>query len=432
MTMRIVRFFCLLGLACGLTLLLTPSLARADGGAPNLAYVAGGDGGVSVIDIAQQKVVNSIKVEGDPEMVLLSLDGRFLYVTQPKQGKVSLVSAKTGNNVCSAALPGHPGLLAVDPNTNLLFAGANDASTVTSIDVKGDTCTVKQTFQVGGPVYGLAVVTLGTSSSVDSGNQLWVATTDAILIFDDLTGKQVAKIAVPEGPRYLSAPVGTAAYATTAQGTVIAIDFNTHQTLTLISGGEYGPMDYDAITTKIYVPDKRNQQLVVLNPVDANFVKPKSNPKPLDLGVVPVSIAITSDGAFGFVALEGGDTAMYDIPGRSLLNTIKVGGTPRFIITGIYPPSIGDTPEQANTIQTVMTVVAYVVVALLLIVPIVLFRRYSKARAAEDKKAAEDSGEEDGGGDEIEADEEDLAELEAGPQSPSAVQGSELRKRGEL
>ncbi len=64
--------------------------AYADGGAPNLAYVAGTAKGISVIDISQQKVTDSFTMGGDPEAIYLSLDGRFLYATQPTSGHVPL------------------------------------------------------------------------------------------------------------------------------------------------------------------------------------------------------------------------------------------------------------------------------------------------------------------------------------------------------
>src|SRR5690242_6207451 len=95
-----------------LTLLLpTTQHAYADGGAPNLAYVAGASKGISVIDIAQQKVTSTFSLNGDPHMVYLSLDGRFLYVAQPTLDRVTLLAAKTGQTVCSANVPGQPTLL---------------------------------------------------------------------------------------------------------------------------------------------------------------------------------------------------------------------------------------------------------------------------------------------------------------------------------
>lgn len=377
-----------------LALLLTPTV-YANGGAPNLAYVAGGDGGVAVIDVAQRQVTQNIQVTDKlPHMVQLSLDGRFLYVTQPELNKVALVSARTGETVCTTDVPGRPEVLALDLNTSTLFAAGQEDTTVTAIDVKDDRCSIARTFEVGGPVYGLGVATLGSSSS-GTGNQLWVATDQMIILFDDQSGQEITRIDIPEGPRYISTPPGTAAYVTTQQGTVVAIDFNTHKTLELISGGEYGPMDYDAITRKVYVPDFKSNQVVILNPVDQNMIKPENLPRPLDPGGRPASIAITSDGQLGFVAVSGGTVAMFDIPGRQLITTIQVGGDPQFIITGVYPPALGDTPEQANQLQTIATIGAYVIVAALLIVPIFLFRRFSRKNRIEQSDSEMDEDEED-------------------------------------
>ena len=98
-----------------LLLTLSPGSAHADGGAPNLAYVAGASRGMSIIDIAKQRVTNTLNVPGDPHMVLLSLDGRFLYVAQPTGGEVTVLATKTGQTICSAHLAGNPSLLALDP-----------------------------------------------------------------------------------------------------------------------------------------------------------------------------------------------------------------------------------------------------------------------------------------------------------------------------
>src|SRR5436190_514270 len=93
---------------------LTASSAHADGGAPNLAYVSGTPQGISVIDVAKQNVDRTIKVGGNPNTIQLSSDGRFLYVTQPELGKVSVIGAKDGNTICSADVPGQPTLLVLD------------------------------------------------------------------------------------------------------------------------------------------------------------------------------------------------------------------------------------------------------------------------------------------------------------------------------
>ena len=71
---------------------------------------------------------------------------------------------------------------------------------------------------------------------------------------------------------------------------------------------------------------------------------------------------------------------MLDIPGRQLITTFNVGGDPQFIITGLNPPAIGTTPQQASILGTIVNIAAYALVAALIIVPILFFTRYAKVR----------------------------------------------------
>ena len=99
---------------------------HADGGAPNLAYVSGTPSGVTVIDVLQGRVTKLISVAGDPSTILLSLDGRFLYVSQPGLGQVTVILAETGRPVCTARLPGEPAFLALDQYSNALYAAGRE------------------------------------------------------------------------------------------------------------------------------------------------------------------------------------------------------------------------------------------------------------------------------------------------------------------
>jgi DNA-binding beta-propeller fold protein YncE len=359
--------------------LLPPSIAHADGGAPNLAYVSGTSKGVSVVDVQQQKITGTISVPGNPDTVSLSLDGRFLYVTQPQLNKVSIVAAKTGEIICSADVSGQPTLLVFDSNVNALYAGGSGASSVTVLDATN--CKVKRVIQTAGPVFGLAFAAIGTSVSAGTGDQLWVANPSSIGIFDDISGKGLGTVLLPEGPRYLSIPPGATVYAATAKGTVVAIDLNAPYTVTsLLSGGDYGPMDYDATTGEVYVPDQKNNEFVVLTPMNAGFKAPKEPNRVIKVTARPVSIAITNDGQLGFGALDNGSVVLYDIPGRQIITTIQTGGSPRFVISGVYPPTFGTTPQQASLFEQAANIAGYLIVVALLVVPILLFRRYARRR----------------------------------------------------
>lgn len=353
-------------------------LAQADGGAPNLAYVAGASGGVAVVDVQQQKVTGTVKVTGDPHAVALSQDGRFLYVTQPPLHRMAILAAKTGAVVCTAAVPGEPNLLLFDPNVNMLYVAGDQSSTITVVDATN--CAIKRTIVTTGPVYGLAYAIVGFTVTGKTGEQLWVSNEKSITIYDDVNGKQLGTIAVPQGPRYLTIPAGGNVYATTQQGSIITLDITSHKITLLVSGGSYGPMDFDETTGVVYVPDSTNKQVLVLNPVNAGYKVPKEPERTIKLDASPRSVAITSDGQLGFFALSTGDVVMYDIPGQQISTTIHTGGTPRFIITGVYPPTFGTTPAQANFWGTFANVAGYLIVIVLLIIPFVLFRRHAKTR----------------------------------------------------
>jgi hypothetical protein len=304
----------------------------------------------------------------------LSLDARFLYVTEPQAGRLAILAAKTGETICTANIPGQPSLMAPDKSTGKIYVAGNGTSGVREVDPTN--CAITKTFQTKGPVYGLAVAVVASSLSKDSGNQLWVATTDELTVFDTLKGSVINHVLVAGSPQYVAIPPGATVYATTRQGSVVAVDLNSLKVIPLIQGSQYGPMDFDETTGEVYV----------LAPVNAGSTPPHQPSRTIELSAQPRSVAITSDGQIGFVALAGGNVAMLDVPGRQITNTFYVGGNPPFIITGMYPPVVGTTPQQANIWGTVINVAAYIFVIALLIVPVLLYRRYTRAN----RKAAEE------------------------------------------
>jgi len=210
--MKIVCRVGLLLLASAFLLLLFPLSQHvyADGGAPNLAYVAGAAHGIGVIDIGQQKVTSNISVDGDPQMILLSLDGRYLYVTQPTLGRVAIMSARTGKIICTASLPGQPSLLALGPESGALYAAGNGASIVSVLNPTN--CDVQHTFQTQSPVYGIGAGLVGAGNNLH--DQLWVSGTSSLTFFTP-NGQPSGSIPAAGGPQYLSLPGGYSLYVTT-------------------------------------------------------------------------------------------------------------------------------------------------------------------------------------------------------------------------
>lgn len=343
-TSRIKRACLFLLLATGLFMGGYSSIAFADGGAPQLAYVAGAGPGISIIDIARQRVTGTITVAGDPRTVLLSPDGYALYVTQPALGRVAVIIAKTGKTLCSASLPGQPSLLALSLDATVLYAAGQGNTSVRALNPT--TCAVERTFETHEPVYGLAVTASTAADATPSTpNQLWITGTTSLTVFE-VNGHLLGVVPIAGGPQYICIPGGFTAYVTTRQGSVVAVDLNTRQIdRTLLSGGQFGPMDYNAFTGEVYVPDRQHDRLDVLVPVTAGTASSVQEPaRVIPVSSSPQSVAITSDGQLGFVALADGQVLMLDIPGRSIVTNIAVGGVPRFIITGLYPPANSSFP----------------------------------------------------------------------------------------
>ena len=324
--------------------------ALADGGAPQLAYVAGTPQGISIIDIAQRRVTRTIIESGDPHSILLSLDGSVLYVSRPALGQVAVIAAKTGKTLCSVTIPGQPSLLALSLDSTVLYAAGHGDMSVRALDPQ--TCSIKQTFETHEPVYGLAVTASAAANATPSTpNQIWITGTTTLTIFD-ANGQLLGSVPIAGGPQNISIPGGFTAYVTTRQGTVVAVDLNSRQVIrTLLSGGQFGPMDYDANTGEVYVPDRMHNQLDVLAPIVADTTVPQQEPaRIIPLHSSPQSVAITSDGQLGFVTLSNGQVLMLDVPRGSIVTNFSVGGTPHFIITGLYPPANAPltTPQQAT------------------------------------------------------------------------------------
>jgi len=368
---KMYRLFSWSGLVLVLCLIFTLP-AYADGGAPNLAYVAGTTTGISVIDVAQQRVSRTIALPGDPRSVLLSMDGSLLYTTQPLKGNVAILDAATGKTQCSTTVAGEPSVLALSPLADVFYVGSNTTSQVQIFDAK--TCARRQEFQAPGPVYGMAISFLGGAlPSAQGSYQLLVATTDKLAAFD-VDGTPLAQFALPAGPQSLCIPPGPIVYVTTRQGTVVALNLGTRQlTAPLLTGGPFGTMDYDAITGEIYVPDVSHHQLAVLAPVTPGVqLHPGKLIRRVPLNGVPEAVAITSDGQLGFVALQNGQVVMLDLLARHVITTIAVGGHPHFLITGLYPPtnSQPSAGQQGHSGQTVLLLLFFAIflVSLLLLV----------------------------------------------------------------
>lgn len=152
-------------------------------------------------------------------------------------------------------------------------------------------------------------------------------------------------------------------------------------------------MDYDALTGEVYVPDEKHNVLNVLSPVDTSLTTlPKEPERVIHTDGTPELVAITNDGLLGFIALREGKVAMLDLIAHKLVYTVVVGGTPHFIITGLYPPPALNTPasvsnsistQQSSIPQIFWVIVFFVSLVTVAVVTIILVWQLRKSLKAE-------------------------------------------------
>jgi YVTN family beta-propeller protein len=335
---------------------------HADGGAPNLAYVVGGGAsrtGLVIIDIAKRRVTGQVTIGGDPHGLALSLDGRFVYVTQTALDRLAVVDARTLR--VTTTLPAGHGPVAVALEGAVsgdLFVADAAANTVTVLDPRQ--LRVLATIPVG--QYPMSVAVASPTSGISNPNdpEIYVANAQSatISVISATRHQVVATIPAPGGPVGVVVPgADGVAYVATRAGTILALSLADHRllgTLLQLRSGAPGAMDYDALTGEIYVPDPAGEVIWVLRPARAGAggavpVLPAEPARGLPISGGPAAVAITFEGSLGFVAeRDAGQVLIFDVATHQTLATLAVGGAPRAIMTGAYPPVPAPTATGAG------------------------------------------------------------------------------------
>ncbi|HEY7849053.1 MAG TPA: beta-propeller fold lactonase family protein [Ktedonobacterales bacterium] len=365
---------------------------QADGGAPNLAYVAGAgaDGqGLAVIDINQRGETRYLAVGGTPAGVVLSQDSRYAFVSRRARDQIAVVDTSSLRVLRTIPVGRRPTALAYDVNQSLLYV-ANSGSNTVSV-VNPATFTVTHVIAVGAAPSGLAIAAANSGITAYDDEELYVANAGdaSISIYSIRRQRVIATIPLPSDPAAVVIPsVGGVAYVTTSAGAVLALSLSAHRLLGVLwqsAGARLGVMDYDAVTGVIYVPDASANTVVALTPAGDSGNQPPRFPsepaRTLTFAGTPVSVAITFEGAYGFVAeRDAGRVAMFDATTRQTLGVVAVGGAPVAIVTGAYPPLL---TQQGATLADALGAGAILLIMLAALTSLLVeIRRQRRRRSA--------------------------------------------------
>jgi YVTN family beta-propeller protein len=280
------------------------------------------DDAVAVIDTAQNKVLKTLAVPKGPHGLVVTPDGRKVYVSSDGASTVSVIDAVADRVVSSIDVGSNPHGLAVSGDgTRVLVLGwgSNRALII-------DTATDRVIGEV--PV---AQPHNGTLSR--DGRTGWVASQQqgatALVRLDLVTWKEVVRVPLDKTPRGLElSPDGRRVLFTLAGVDAIhVLDTDSNQIVTRIPVGaspHFAP----------FTPDGRWALAVVQGPGELAILDNASNmlAGTVALGKTPHWSTSSSDGRTAYVTNEGSnDVSVVDVTSRTVTATIPVGNGPRKI-----------------------------------------------------------------------------------------------------
>jgi YVTN family beta-propeller protein len=298
------------------------------------------DDAVAVIDTAQNKVVGTIRVPKGPHGLVITPDGRKVYVASDGASSVSVIDTATDRVMATIEVGANPHGLAVSADGRRVLALGWGSNRVLVIDTATDR--VVGEVPVAQPHNG----TLSRDGSIAwVGSQQQGAT--ALVRLDLTAGKETARVVLDKTPRGLElSPDGQRVFFTLAGvDSIQVLDTDSSQIVAQIPVGaspHYAP----------FTPDGRWALAVIQGPGELAILDTATNTV---AGMVPVGKAphwstSSSNGRTAYVTNEGtNDVSVVDLAGRRVLATIPVGNAPRKVAVQPGATAAAASPGMATT-----------------------------------------------------------------------------------
>jgi len=314
--------------------------ALAVAGAPKAYVGLFKDDAVAVIDTVQNKVLTTISVPKGPHGLVMTPDGRKVYVSSDGAATVSVIDTASDHVVTSIDVGPNPHGLAISGDGRRVLVSGWGSNQAQIIDTGTD--------RVIGRV-PVAQPHNGTLSR--DGRMGWVASqkqgATALVRLDLTAWKEVGRVPLDKTPRGLElSPDGRRVFFTLAGVDAIQVlDTTSNQIVAQIPVGaspHYAP----------FTPDGRWALAVVQGPGELGILNTANNTLAgtVAVGKAPHWSTSSSDGRMAFVTDEGSnDVSVVDLASRRVTATIAVGNAPRKI--AVQPVSAGTAttpaPERA-------------------------------------------------------------------------------------
>jgi len=191
--------------------------------------------GIGIFDLSTQRLSRIIRGVSDPEQLVISRDGRRLYIASEDTGTAVVVDVASGKTIATLPVGGEPEGVGISPDGRFVYMTSEEDHQVSVIDTERNEV-IKQ-FKVGERPRQAAFSPDGTRAYVTGEFDASVSVVDTsshtVTQTIRLTGELVRPMEVDVSPD------GRWAYVTTGRGrTLVAIDTNTHQPVRTVTVGQ--------------------------------------------------------------------------------------------------------------------------------------------------------------------------------------------------
>jgi YVTN family beta-propeller protein len=299
------------------------------------------DNAIAVLDTGTNRIQGTIPVPQGPHGIVITPDGRKVYVSSDGAATVSVIDTQTDKIVRSIEVGPNPHGLAIAPDGRQVLVGAFGTNQVLLIDTSTDQ--IVRRLPVPMP-HNSALSPDGRMAYV--GSQQQGAT--AVVILDLMQGTQVGTVPLEKTPRGLTlSPDAKQLYVTVAGADAvqvvdlasqrvvgqIPVGASPHHVMTLPNGSAGLVVSQGPGTLEIFDPTRYTV---------SRTVRVSTNPHWL---------AVSTDGRTAYVTNEGSqDVSVVDVASGTVTATVQVGNAPRKIV--VQPGPVGEGMTPAPTAQS--------------------------------------------------------------------------------
>ncbi len=312
-----------------------------------LAFVAlRDDDRIEIIDTGNQRQLARVEVGDEPIQVLLSRDGRKLFVSTLGSSEIAVLETSTFRLLDRIDVASQPLDMSLSGDGRTIYVSNSGAASITAIDVATHAARGLSLNQIGRGPYGIAAAGTGSNIYVtDIGR--------AQVIVVDGSGRELQRIDVPDVPRSLAlSPDGTRLYVTSlSAGELTIIGIPEHEivaTVTLPAAAVFA-VEPSPDGRKVYLTANEDGILIVLDARRNEVVKT------VQIGSNPRDITISPRGDRIFVTnAASNEIFVLDAQSDEVLEVYSAAGTPRGIAIA-NPPVPTTIAEVSAVLPSVFT-----------------------------------------------------------------------------